>query len=122
MNFKEMVERDNVNVFLNCGEFAEKHTIKFDGKTYENISVILSGVRQSERIKTKSDNMQGVYSVTAKAYFSINDTEGNMPEHGKRFEIDDGEALGKTFFRRYRVASVQNEMGMICLELVAYDE
>lgn len=29
--FKDMVARDNFGVFLNCDEFAEKRTVKYDG-------------------------------------------------------------------------------------------
>ena len=35
--FKDMVARDNFGVFLNCDEFAEKRTVKYDGATYEDI-------------------------------------------------------------------------------------
>lgn len=33
--FKDMVARDNFGVFLNCDEFAEKRTVKYDGATYD---------------------------------------------------------------------------------------
>lgn len=122
MGFKEMVDRDNAAVFLNADEFAEYHTIKFDGKVYEHIPVVLTKVRQSDRTILQSDYMQGVYLVTAKAYFNAKDTDENIPEKGKRFEINDGEALGKPFFQRYLVATSENAMGMICVELEAYDE
>ena len=38
------------------------------------------------------------------------------------FEIDDGEALGKTFFRKYSVVTSKCDMGFITLELRYYDE
>lgn len=41
--FKDMVARDNFGVFLNCDEFAEKRTVKYDGATYEDIPIVLSG-------------------------------------------------------------------------------
>ncbi len=122
MGFKEMVERDNAAVMLNVGEFAEYRTIKFDGNEYGHIPVVLTNVKQSDRTVLQSDHMEGVYLVTAKAYFNALDVGGNIPEKGKRFEIDDGEALGKPFFRKYRVATSENAMGMICVELEAYDE
>lgn len=37
--FKDMVARDNFGVFLNCDEFAEKRTVKYDGATYEDIAL-----------------------------------------------------------------------------------
>ena len=45
-----------------------------------------------------------------------------IPEQGHRFEIDDGEALGKTFFRKYSVVTSKCDMGFITLELRYYDE
>lgn len=122
MSFKETVEADNLGVFLNAEEFAENHTIKFGGKTYENINVTFIKVKQSDRVVLKDDHMQGIYLVSAKAYFSANDTKGRVPEQGHWFEIDDGEALGKTFFSRYRVLTSENSMGMVCLELEQYNE
>ena len=38
--FKDMVARDNFGVFLNCDEFAEKRTVKYDGATYEDIPIL----------------------------------------------------------------------------------
>lgn len=122
MSFKEQAALDNANVFLNSTEFAELHTIRFDDKTYENIPVVLEKIRQSERNILQSDHMQVVYLISAKAYINAADVEGNIPEQGKLFEIDDGEALGKPFFARYRVATSDVAMGMICLELEGYDE
>lgn len=122
MSFKESVEADNLGVFLNAEEFADKHTIKFDGKTYENINVTFIKVKQSERKILQHDHMQGAHQLTAKAYFDAGDVNNRIPKQGEWFEIDDGKALGKPFFMRYRVATAQNAMGMICVELEAYDE
>ena len=44
--FKDMVARDNFGVFLNCDEFAEKRTVKYDGATYEDIPIVLSGLKE----------------------------------------------------------------------------
>ncbi len=122
MSFKETVMADNLGVFLNSEEFAEKHTIKFDGMTYEGINVTFIKVKQSDRVILRDDHMEGVYLVSAKAYFSASDTDGCIPEQGHYFEIDDGEALGKPFFSRYRVSTSENSMGMVCLELEQYNE
>lgn len=122
MSFKDTVEADIGNIFLNTAEFAEPHTIKFGGGVYENILIVQEVVKQSEITVSSANNMEGVYSITAKAYFNAKDTEGKMPEQGKTFEIDDGEAVRKKFFRRYRVVTAENAMGMVCLELEAYDE
>lgn len=122
MSFAEVVKADNAGVFLNTEEFAEQHTIKFGGETRSDICVTYIKVKQSDRTVLKADHMEGVHLVSAKAYFSTKDVGERIPRHGEWFEIDEGEALGKPFFKRYRVATVENSMGMICLELEAYDE
>lgn len=121
MGFKEQVEADNA-VFLNAEEFADFHTIRYDGEVYENISTVIENLKESDRNIPKSDHMEGVYAVSAKAYIAQSALNGIMPEKGKIFEIDDGEALGKPFFRRYEIITSSLEMGMICLELEVLDE
>lgn len=119
---KDQIKRDNAAVFNNADEFAEYHTIKFDNKVYKNIPVVLEKITQSERTILQSDHMQGVYQLTEKAYFNAKDVNDRIPKQGTWFEIDEGEALGKPFFQRYRVATSENAMGMICIELEAYNE
>ena len=110
MGFKDMVKSDIANVLMNTEEFAESHT------------VILQRVKQSDRPIIQSDHAEGIYLVTAVAYINEKDLDGVIPEQGHRFEIDDGEALGKTFFRKYSVVTSKCEMGLITLELRCYDE
>lgn len=121
MGFKEMVKADNA-VFLNIAEFADLHVVKYDGEYYENIPVVIENLKESDRTILRSDHMQGVFVVSAKAYIAQSDLNGAMPEKGKTLEIDDGEALGKPYFRKYRIETSSVEMGMICLELEAIDE
>lgn len=127
MDFKAMVERDNKAVFLHSGEFAELHVVKYDGVTYdgedgEGIPVVLTKVKEKERPAPSSDHMQGVYLVTATVHIAQTDLRGAFPEQDQDILISDGEALGKPFFRRYKIVTSDNAMGMIILELEAYDE
>lgn len=122
MSFKELVQSDSKNVFLNNNEFANLHTISFDGEEYANIPVVVTKIKQSDRTILQSDHMQGIYQLSAKAYFNAKDVNDHTPKQGAWFEIDEGEALGKPFFQRYRVATSENAMGMICVELEAYNE
>ena len=121
MAFKDMIAADNAAVMLNTAEFAEMHVIKFDGNTYE-IPAVLEKIRESDMAVPQSNRTQGVYKLSAKVYFNAKDVNENVPEQGKTFEIDDGEALGKPFFVKYRVATSENALGMVCVELEAYDE
>lgn len=66
--------------------------------------------------------MEGVHIVAAMAHISVDDLNGIFPEKGQNIEISDGEALGRTFFRKYRIVTSALSLGMITLELEAYDE
>ena len=122
MSFKDMVKRDIKGVFLNTDEFAQLHTVRYDGEEYRDIPVSLQKIRQSDKKAGSNNHSEGIYLVSAKAYFDINDTDGKLPEQGMIFAVDDGEAKRKPFFVRYRIVTSENVMGMACLELEAYDE
>ena len=122
MGFKDMVEEDNKRVFLNQSEFADIHTVKYDGDTYADIPVLLIKAKELKRPVTITDHRQGVHLVTVTAYMARRDLNGVIPEQKRRISIDDGEALGETFFRDYRIVTSDCENGMITLELEAHDE
>lgn len=121
-----MVQSDIASVLMNTNEFAENHTIRYDGEVYDSIPVILQKIMQSEKHFSQkfsqSSRMEGVFQVSAVAYIHESDLCGVIPEQGQLFEIDDGEALGEPFFRRYTVVTSKCEMGLITLELRHYDE
>lgn len=121
MDFKAMVQADNA-VFLNVTEFADTHTVRYDGDVFENISVVLEQLKESDRTVISTDHSEGIYKVSAKAYIAQKDMGGVFPERGRIIEIDNGEALGAAFYDRYRIATSSVEMGMIVLELERYDE
>ena len=112
--FKDMVARDNFGVFLNCDEFAEKRTVKYDGATYEDIPIVLSGLKEKDRRQLMSDHAQGLYIVSSVLH-------GVQPERGQRIRINDQEG-GGGFFREFYIASSVCEMGMLRVELEAVDE
>lgn len=121
MGFKEQVAADNA-VFLNPEEFADKHTVRYDCETFYDIPVVLEQLKESDRTVIQSDHAEGIYKVSAKAYLAQKDIDGAFPERGCIFEIDNGEALGETFFDKYKIVTSSVEMGMIILELERYDE
>lgn len=122
MNFKKMVEEDIHGVFLNDGEFAERRTVKYNGTLYENISVLLTKVKESEHPVIPTESVSGIHKVSVVVHMSLKDMRGKVPEQKQLILISDGEALGKPFFRTYRIVTSDVEMGMIVLELEAYDE
>lgn len=119
--FKDMVARDNHGVFLNNSEFAEMRTIKYDGATYSNIPIVLSGMKEKDRRQLMSDHAQGLYLVSSVLHCALSDLGGAQPEKGQRIKINDREG-GGGFFREFYVASSVCEMGMLRVELEAIDE
>ncbi len=122
MSFKDMVGEDIANVFLNTDEFAETHTVKYDGRVYEDIPIVLTKAKEMKRPVTVNDHAEGIHKVTVTAHISLADLNGVIPEQKQVISIDDGEALGKPFFRRYTILTSDCEMRMVVLELEAFDE
>ena len=71
MSFKDMVAEDIANVFLNTDEFAETHTVKYDGAVYENIPIVLTKAKEMKRPVTVNDHAEGIHKVTATAHISL---------------------------------------------------
>ena len=118
--FKDMVADDNASVFMNLDEFGERRTVLYDGGRYEDIPIILSGLKEKDRRQLQSDHMQGLYLVHSVLHCRQDDLGGQQPEKGQRIKINDEEGGG--FFREFYVASSVCEMGMLRVELEAIDE
>lgn len=121
MGFKQQVNNDN-STFLNPEEFADIHTVRYDGDEFENIPVVLEELKETERNAVSSDHAEGIYRVSAKVFFAQRDIGGAFPERGCLFEIDNGIAAGKPFYDRYTIVTSSVDMGMVELELGRYDE
>jgi hypothetical protein len=117
MSFKDMVKEDNKSVFLNTSEMAELHTVEYDGTTYEDVSIVMSGIKEKDRKQSVSDHVKGLYLVTTVAHFSKEDLKDVVPEKGMRIKISDDD-----YMRLFYVASSTCKMGMVRLELEAVDE
>ncbi len=126
MSFREMLEDDIHNVFLNTDEFAEKRIVRYydgavyDGPDHDGIPVVLSGQTLSERPRKDSGYMQGIYLVTDVLHCAARDLGGHRPEPEQELEISEPDDAA--FFRRYRVVSSSNKFGMLRVELEALDE
>lgn len=119
--FKDMVSADIHGVFLNLGEFAERRTVEYDGERYEDIPIVMSGLKEKDRRQLMSDHVQGLYLVSSVLHCALSDLGGNQPEKGGMIRINDAEG-GGGFFRSFYVASSVCEMGMLRVELEAIDE
>lgn len=128
MTFKEMLDRDISEVFLNTSEFADTHTILYDGNHFSNIPVVLTEIKQKDKLGTPSATAQfgnrteGLINVTCVMYAALSDLGGVLPEKGTYISVDNGTALGKVYYDRYLIVTSSLEEGMCVLELEAVSE
>ena len=121
MSFKDMIAADVHGVFLNPAEFAVRRTVVYDGKTYADIPIVLSGTKEKNRRQLTGDHAQGLYQSQAVLHCAMSDLGGNQPEKGTRIKINDQEG-GGGFFQDFYVVSSVVEMGMVRCELGGIDE
>ena len=63
--FKDAVQEDLNSVFLNLDEFAETHTVYYDGEEYSDIPIVMTGLSEKERVRQSiSDHAEGIYRVS----------------------------------------------------------
>lgn len=124
MGFKDDVAADISVVFLNTEEFADIHTVKYNDVTYADIPVALQEIKQKDRplLVGNANHLQGLHVAQTTAYIGQEHIGGVVPEQGRYIFIDDGFAAGEIFFRQYRIVTSDVQMGMVVLELEAYDE
>lgn len=118
MSFRDSVQADIQNVYMNTAEFAERRTVKYDGKSFDNIPILLSGVKQQARDQKQDDYVQGLYAAVVTMHCSKDDLRGIQPEKGMRIQISDDDG----FFREYYITTSDCEVGMVKLRLEAIDE
>lgn len=119
MSFRDMVAKDNAGIFMNLDEFAEKHTVLYDGETYTDISCVISQLKEQDRTAPMRDHSQGLYVVTSVFHCPAEALGGVVPEKGTKIKISDGDY---GFMREFYVAQSGCDLGMIRLELEAIDE
>lgn len=72
------------------------------GATYEDIPIVLSGLKEKDRRQLMSDHAQGLYIVSSVLHCALSDLGGVQPERGQRIRINDKEG-GGGFFREFYV-------------------
>ena len=116
-----MLAADNKRVFLNTGEFASLRTIIYDGQSFVNIPVVLSGLREDERQQKAAGHAQGLFLVKTLLQCALADLEGRQPQKGARLQINNQEG-GGGFFREFYIKEAVCEFGMLRLELEDMNE
>ncbi len=110
--FKSQVERDIAAVFHNSEEFADLMEVKYNGKIYKYISVVIDSEIAKERAKAAGDNSVGIFAADITAFISFKDLK-IVPR--KETEITIG---GVT----YSIVKVAFDAGEITLDLEMLDE
>ena len=87
MSFKDMVEADNLSVFLDLDFFGEEHDIRYDGVTYSKVPCVISQLKEKDRSTTMSDHAQGIYRVSAVLHCRLADIGDVLPEKGGKILI-----------------------------------
>lgn len=126
MSFRDALKQDIHSVFLNADEFGELRSVKYDGVLYEDIPVVLTGLKEQDRNRlnsglkerggrtSMSDHVQGLYAATVVMHCAQSDIGGRQPEKGQKIRVYDPD---KANYRDYRIEASVADMGMIRLEL-----
>lgn len=106
------IPRDDIYaVFLNTSEFAEERSIRYNGILYENIPVVITGLKQQDRRRLAS----GLHTGTTVLHCATIDIGGNLPEPSQKLRIYAEGDSG--FYKDYRVTASSENMGMCRIEL-----
>ena len=106
--FKDMVEADIVNVFLNLDELAEIHNL--DGV---ECACVISSDKTDDRaaaLHGKQRTPDGLHGDYITVCVKTSDLK-RIPKEGTNFKVDD---------KRYTVDSCTEDMGMLTIALGAY--
>ena len=118
MSFKEMVLKDNLNVFCNTDEFADLRTVRYDGVEYKDVPLVMSKLKEKDRHASAKDHAQGLYLVSSTVHLPVEKLGGYVPEKGCKISITDETGFPK----QYYVAQSGCDHGMVRLELEGLDE
>ena len=104
MSFKDIIQEDVHEVFMNPEEFSETHNV--NGKA---MAIQIDNNEQIEREKRAGQNMDGIY-LNQKLIYVAADDYGPLPKQGTVVSID-----GKI----YKVADAISEDGVYSITLEA---
>lgn len=104
MNFKDILQSDVREVFMNADEFCEIHTV--NGK---EMPVQIDSNEQIEREKRMNQHVDGVYRNQKLMYVAASDF-GRLPAQGSAITLD-----GK----QYKVADAVSEEGIYSITIEA---
>ncbi len=109
-NFKEMLEKD-LDTFYNTKEYAEIHTVEYDGEIMK-IPVVFDHEETKDRKISVNDKAEGLYRVDLVVRIRLDQIK-TTPRKRKRIYIDD---------TGYQINAVSSEYGEVILDLEDIDE
>ena len=110
MNFKEALQKD-LSTFHNVNEFAKHCTVYYDGDTYINIPVVITG-ESKERKTGGTDHETLLFLQERKAFIKAADME-KIPRKNHAIQIDETE---------FDIKEVKEDCGQYVLNLEAVEE
>lgn len=121
--FRAQLERDIEMIFTSKEEFGESRAVRYAGKIYENISIVLDeGVEVPHKNYKvmRTDYSKGLVKGTARLYCSKAALGGRQPEVGETLELESQRRRG--FWYKYTVEAGGCEEGLLTLLLKQVDE
>lgn len=100
LSFKEILQQDVKNVFLNPLEFGETHLVNG-----EPMTIVLDDVENIEREKKMKSHMDGIYTRQMLFYAASADF-GPLPAQGGMIDLDG---------RKYIVVDATDEFGVYAI-------
>ncbi len=103
--FKDCVESDILETFLNLDEFGETHN--FDGV---DLPCVINKDLTQKRARRDERNFDGLHGDFITVYVKQSDCR-RVPKQGENIKLDD---------KRYKVEICREEMGVMVVTLAAY--
>ena len=103
--FKECVEADLSDVFINMVEFAEMHTLEG-----VELPCVISVNKTAQKSEQKEKTFDGLHGDFITLFVKKVDAP-RVPKQGENIKLDD---------KRYKVKSCRDDMGLLSVLLEAY--
>lgn len=110
MEFKEIINEDR-EIFLNFSEFAETHRLRIQSRDFLITGVISAWIR--EKTINERSRGRGLYVAVTRLYIKDDIQIIKQLHQGMTIQVDD---------YRYTITSIEDQSGIIRLELEGYHQ
>ena len=123
MSLHDMMRADLRGVFINLDEFAELCDVTYDGETYTDVPMQISGKKERDRKPKAGDHAQKLYKSAYTIHCAASDLGNNLPEQGVQFELTRRDEHGERLMPElFFVGASSIQEGMLRIELEVTDE